>query len=183
MTTDLPKPLEEYRSYLDFLARARLDPRIRRRLDASDVVQQTLMEAHEAREEFRGTTSGELGAWLRRIMTRNLADGLRNMHRDKRDVGREQALDDVIAQSSLRLERWLAAEQSSPSHAAKREEDDLRVAAALAELPEAQQDAVILRYWQELPIAEIAVQMERSPEAVAGLLQRGARSLRERLSR
>ena len=99
------------------------------------------------------------------------------------DDDQQQALDDVIAQSSLRLERWLAAEQSSPSHAAQREDDDLRVAAALAELPEAQQDAVILRYWQELPIAEIAVQMERSPEAVAGLLQRGARSLRERLSR
>ena len=182
MSRAWPKPLDEYRSYLEFLARRQLDPRVRRRLDASDIVQQTMLEAHEARDTFRGRTPGELGAWLRRILGRNLADALRALRRAKRDIAREQPLQNLVEQSSIRLERWLAAEQSSPSQGVQRHEDQLRVASALSELPESQQDAIVLRFWQGLSIADIAECLGRTPIAVAGLLQRGSRALARRLS-
>jgi len=180
---NLPKPLDAYRSYLQLLARSHLDPRVQRRLDASDLVQETLLEAHDGVDRFRGRTSGELGAWLRRILARNLADALRDLRRDKRDLARERNLDDVIAASSLRLERWLAADQTSPSLAVHRQEELLQVADALANLPEAQRTALELRYWQGRRVAAIAEEMQRSPEAVAGLLQRGARAVKRELEK
>ena len=178
----LPKPVEDYRSYLDLFARARVDPRIRHRVDASDLVQQTLLEAHEGKAHFRGQTTGELGAWLRQILARNLADALRDLRRDKRALAKERHLDEVVAGSSARLERWLTADQSSPSFAAERQEEFLRVADALATLPSSQREALVMRHWQGLKVAAIATQMERSPEAVAGLLQRGARALQRELA-
>ena len=129
----------------------------------------------------RGEGTGELAAWLRRILIRNLADAVRDLHRAKRDVDREQPLGAVLEDSSLRLSRWLAAEQTSPSAEVARAEELLRLARALETLPEAQQEALVLRHWQGLRVKEIAEQMDRSPAAVAGLLRRGARALRELL--
>ena len=172
-------PLEAFRSYLQLLARARLHPLVRQRLDAEDLVQQTLLEAHQGLPGFRGGTSGELAAWLRRILARNLADAVRDLRRVKRDPGRERALEAALGRSSAGLERWLAAEQTSPSLAAERAEEHLRLAAAVAALPEGQREALVLRFWQGLKVKEVAEAMGLSPEAVAGLLQRGARALRE----
>jgi RNA polymerase sigma-70 factor (ECF subfamily) len=84
--------------------------------------------------------------------------------------------------SSARLEGWLAAEGSSPSQHAVRNEQLLRVADALAALPEAQREAVVLHYWQNLALTEVAVQMGRTPASVAGLLQRGLKALRQLLA-
>src|SRR5258708_28745764 len=69
--------LPEFRDYLKVLASAQLDPRLQRKLDASDLVQQTLLEAHRDMEQFRGETRGELAGWLRRILARNLAHVIR----------------------------------------------------------------------------------------------------------
>jgi RNA polymerase sigma-70 factor (ECF subfamily) len=172
--------LERYRPYLLLLARMRLDPRLRGKLDASDVVQQTLLEAHQARGQFRGT-DGQEAAWLRQILARNLANAVRDLLRDKRDVRREQSLEAAIEESSRRLEGWLAAEQSSPSERAARHEQGVRLAAALAELPEAQREALTLHHLEGRPLEEIAYLVGRSREAVAGLIKRGLRQLRERL--
>src|SRR5262245_41839233 len=119
--------LERYRPYLLLLARLRLDPRLRGKLDASDVVQQTLLAAHRAREQCRSTTEAEVAACLRQILAHNLANALRDLLRDKRDVRREPSLE-AVEESSRRLEVWLEAEQSSPSAQAVRQEQGVRLA-------------------------------------------------------
>ena len=180
MDSELPDDgrLDQFRSYLKFLARVQLDPRLRSKVDDSDLVQQTLLAAHRAIGEFRGTTSEEMAAWLRLILARNLTHAVRDTHREKRYLKREQSLEVLLSESSSRLEGWLAGEQSSPSQRAQRNERMLRVANALEELPDAQRDAIALHYWQDLSPTEIAKHLNRTPAAVAGLLLRGLKKLR-----
>ncbi len=172
------RALEQYREYLGMLARVQLDPRLRDKLDPSDVVQQTLLDAHRKQDQFRGQTEAEKAAWLRQILARNLVDALRAFGRAKRDVARERSLEAALEQSSQRLEAWLAAEQSSPSQGLQRHEQAVQLAAALAKLPEAQREALVLQNWHGWSLAEIGQHMDRSPAAVAGLLKRGLKQLR-----
>src|SRR5205823_11120070 len=112
--------LERFRDYLLLLARAQLGDRLRGKLDPSDVVQQTLLDAHRQRGQFRGGTPAEMAAWLRRMLACNLADALRALGRQKRDAGRERSLEAALDESSGRLEAWLVAAGSSPSQHAQR---------------------------------------------------------------
>ena len=173
--------LERFRDYLRLLARLRLDPRLRAKLDPSDVVQQTLLEAHQGLDQFRGRTVAEQAAWLRQILARNLANAVRDLGRGKRDVAREQSLEAAAEESASRLEPWLAAEQSSPSEQAARNEEAVRLAQVLAALPEAQREVVVLRHCHGWSLAEISRHLGRSPSAVAGLLHRGLQQLRDQL--
>jgi RNA polymerase sigma-70 factor (ECF subfamily) len=173
--------LERYRPYLLLLARMRLGPRLRGKLDVSGVVNQTLLKAYQARGQFRGTTEAQEAAWLRQILARNLANAIRYLFQEKRDVRREQSLEAAIEESSRRLEGLLAAEQSSPSERAARHEQGVRLAAALAELPEAQREVLTLHHLEGRPLDEVARAVGRSRDAVAGLIRRGLRKLRQRL--
>jgi len=170
--------LEEFRSYLLLLARMQLDPGPRNRIDPSDIVQQTLLEAHAKANQFHGDDSA-LAAWLRQALVNNLRDAWRALHKNKRDIRREQALPEAVEQSSARLERILAAQQSSPSQRAVRNEELLRLADALTQLPEAQRDAIVLHHLQGCTLAETARSLGRTDAAVAGLLHRGLKKLRE----
>jgi RNA polymerase sigma-70 factor, ECF subfamily len=174
--------LERFREYLRLLARLQLDPRLRGKLDPSDVVQQTLLEAYQKRDQFRGSTEGEWLAWLRQALAHNLADALRAFGQAKRDLARERSLEAAVEASSRRLEAWLAAEQSSPSQQAQRHERALRLAQALATLPDDNREALVLHYCEDWPLTDIATHLGRTPAAVAGLLKRGLKQLRARLS-
>ena len=175
------RPLEEYRDYLRLLARTQLGPRLQAKLDASDVAQQAVLQAHEAWGQFRGTTEAEKLAWLRAILANVLAAAARRFEARARDVARERSLEGDLERSSSRLECLLAADQTSPSRRAVRGEELLRLAAALAHLPDNQRRVVELHYLQGLPVAEVAGQMARTRPAVVGLLFRGLRRLRELL--
>jgi RNA polymerase sigma-70 factor (ECF subfamily) len=170
--------LEQYRTYLHVLARLHLDKRLRGKLDSEDVVQQTLLQAHQARDQFLGRTEAERVAWLRQILIRCLANALRDFGRDKRDVAREHSLGEALNESSARLADWLAAEQSSPSQRAEKHEETLRLAEALSRLPEAQREALVLQHWEGWSLAQIGERLGRSPAAVAGLIKRGLKQLR-----
>jgi RNA polymerase sigma-70 factor (ECF subfamily) len=175
------RTLERFREYLRLLARLQLDPRLRGKLDPSDVVQQTLLEAYEKREQFRGSTEAEWLAWLRQALAHNLADALRAFGQAKRDVGRERSLGAAVEASSCRLAAFLAADQSSPSQRAQRHERAVRLAEARAALPEDSREALVLHYCEDWPLAEIAQHLGRTPAAVAGLLKRGLKQLRKHL--
>jgi RNA polymerase sigma-70 factor (ECF subfamily) len=173
--------LEHYRNYLRILARLQLVPGLRGKLDPSDLVQQTLLKAHQALGQFRGRSAGERAAWLRQILARTLANAARDHGRDRRDVTLERSLERSLEQSSARLEAWLVAEQSSPSQKAERNEQALLLVQALGTLPEAQREALLLKHCQGWTLAEIGRHLDRSPTAVASLLQRGLKQLREHL--
>jgi RNA polymerase sigma-70 factor (ECF subfamily) len=175
--------LERYRDYLHLLARLRLPVALRGKLDPSDVVQETLLKAHKRRDQFHGTTEEERAAYLRRILANSLADAVRAFARGKRDLAMERSLEAAVEQSSSRWEGWLAADQSSPSLHVARQELLLRMATALATLPEAQRTALELRYLQEpsWSLADIARHLDRTEKAVAGLLCRGLEQLRRQL--
>jgi RNA polymerase sigma-70 factor (ECF subfamily) len=177
---DVPRrrSLEAYRSYLLLLARMQLDGGARHRIDASDIVQQTLLEAHVKADQFRGDDSA-LAAWLRQALVNNLRDAWRALRKAKRDIRREQALPEAVERSSARLEGMLAAPQSSPSQRAVRNEDLLRLADALVQLPEAQREAIVLHHLHGRSLAETAQALGRTDAAVAGLLHRGLKKLRE----
>ena len=173
-----PWRLERYGGYLRLLARLQLDPRLRSRVDPSDIVQQTLLKAHEKLDQFRGQSEGELAAWLRTILTNSMTDAVRRGQVDRAGLpGR--GLENAVEQSSIRLEAWLAASGSSPSEQAIRHEQLLRLAESLAQLPEDQQVAVELKHLQGFPVEEISQQMGRTKTAVGGLLRRGMKRLRE----
>ena len=171
--------LSRFRPYLLILARLRLDDSLRSKVDGSDVVQQTLLEAFEALNDFRGTTELETAAWLRKILARNLADEVRKFRRQKRDVGLEASLQAALDESSARLEDWLACEQRGPTQHAMANEELVFLAEALMELPEDQRRAVELHHLQGLRSVEVAKRMEKTEVAVSGLLRRGLKRLRE----
>src|SRR5437868_14810099 len=114
--------LERCREYLRMLARLQLHPRLHGKLDASDVVQQTLLSAHANQEQFRGHTEAELLGWLRQILANHLAGAARSFAAGVRDVRRERSLEADLENSASRLDDWLAADQSSPTQRVMRHE-------------------------------------------------------------
>lgn len=148
-------------------------------MDASGIVQVTMMEAYRCLPEFRGTTNSELAGWLRKILARNIADAFRALGRKKRDINRELSLEERLDETCSKLDQWLAAVQTSPSSRAARNETLLQLATALSALPEAQREAIELHHLQGLTLAETAEQLDRTTASVAGLLRRGLGRLRE----
>jgi RNA polymerase sigma-70 factor (ECF subfamily) len=176
------RPLDAYRDYIRLLTRIQLGPRLQAKLDTSDVVQQTLLQAHTARALFRGKTEPEKLAWLRAILANVLAAEARRYETQARDVRRERSLESQLEQSSSRLESLLVADQTSPSQRAVRCEELLRLATALNRLPENQRQVVELHHLKGLPVAEVAAEVGSTRPAVVGLLFRGLKGLREILS-
>ncbi|MCF7962105.1 MAG: sigma-70 family RNA polymerase sigma factor [Pirellula sp.] len=169
--------LEKYRNYLRILVELQLRPHLRGKIDLSGIVQQTLFEAHQAQPKLEAIED-DLLPWLRRVLLNNLADEIRKTQRVKRGGGREISLACALEQSSLTLEAFAIADQESPSHYLMKQEQILNLTAALARLPEAQREALILQHWHNWPLAQIAEHMGRTRAAVAGLIKRAIQSLR-----
>jgi RNA polymerase sigma-70 factor, ECF subfamily len=178
---DRPEQLADrvqgYREYLECLARVQLEAGLQAKIDLSGVVQETLLEAHQAWAQLAERSAGEQAAWLRRALANNLTDEMRKLRAQKRGQHGERSLQQALDDSSARLEAWVAAEQSSPSEKAIRQEQVVRLARALARLPDSQRRAVELRHLHGRGLAQIAAEMKCSKAAVVGLLHRGLEKL------
>ena len=176
-----PAVIAQYEPYLRMLARTKMRRAYQAKVGSSDVVQQVMMQAVQAFDGFRGNTEAELMAWLRQILAHHLCHLDRDLHRGKRDIRREQSMEQKLAASSMRLEGLLAGDDRTPSQHFAIGESVIRISQAIARLPEAQADAVRLHYLEGMKLNEVAEELGKSTGAVAGLLHRGMKTLRKQL--
>jgi len=170
--------LDLYRNYLKLLARVQIDRRLGRKVDASDVVQETFLAVHRFFGQFRGQTEAELVAWLRQILAATLAKLVRHYQRtQRRRIALERDVADELNRSAQSMDAGLI-EHSSPSQHASRREQAVLLANALSRLRMEYREVVVLRHLEGLSFAEIANQMGRSVDAVKKLWARALVQLR-----
>jgi RNA polymerase sigma-70 factor (ECF subfamily) len=167
-------PLVYFGKFLLPVARRKIDRELCAKVDPSDVVQQTLLEAHAGLPGFRGRTRYEFRAWLLCILRRNLANLRRHFRRNRRNIRLECRLDDEFR-------RGLPASRAfdlSPAQQAIHHEGAEHLAQLLHCLPQIQRQAIQLYFWQRLTWKEIGRQLGRSPDAARMLLTRALVRLR-----
>jgi RNA polymerase sigma-70 factor, ECF subfamily len=169
------------RSYLGFVARSQVETWLRRKVDASDLVQETMLEACRDFDRFEGRTEQEWLAWLRKILNHNAADFVRRYRGTaKRAAGREVPFRDP-ADSHAPGAPEPAGPQATPSQEFLQLDTELRVTAALGRLPADYQEVIVLRNLQRLSFQEVAERMNRSRPAVQMLWMRAIRKLQTEL--
>jgi len=176
----LGEVLEACRAYLLKIAENDLDPALRRKGGASDLVQQTFLEAQRDFGRFAGQWEEELLAWLRQLLWNNLA----NFARDFRQTAKrriELEVDFETPDSSGILALQLPADTTSPSGQAAASEQAELLRRAVNRLPEDYRRVLILRYQESLSFEEIAGLLGRSPNAARKLWARAVEALEEAL--
>ena len=164
--------LKRQNQMLEVMAHNEVGPRLRARLSAADLVQQTCLSAIRNFDDFRGEDERQFVAWLRGVHQRNVTDVVRqHTIAAKRAISAEQPLDDSTPHD---------ASSETPSRRVARNEASARLGEAIGTLPESQAEAVRLRYLHQLSLKEIAVRMGSTDVAVASLLKRGLAGIRQR---
>ncbi|HJQ81900.1 MAG TPA: sigma-70 family RNA polymerase sigma factor [Lacipirellulaceae bacterium] len=174
------KLLALYRPYLRLAADRQMPKILNKRADASDIAQQTLVDAVRGLDEFRGRTEPEFTAWMMKLLERNLLQCLRNHTLGKRDVRLEHNWTDESGSAQM-VWHSLAGSGSSPESRVVHGETALQLAAALDKLPADQRTAVEMRYIGHESLQTIADEMGRSVGSVAGLIRRGVESIEKHL--
>jgi len=168
-----------FRPWLTLVARLQVESRFCGKFDASDIVQQTLMEAWRAEPQFRGTTEAERVAWLRRILARVLAHEVRRYRGTlKRDLHRERSMERSLDESSRQLNALFVSALTSPSENVARREQEVLLAEILEKLPADYREVIILRNLEGLSHDEVAERMGRTPGAIRMLWLRALQELR-----
>jgi RNA polymerase sigma-70 factor (ECF subfamily) len=167
-----------YRTYLALLARLSLSRRLRGKLDASDIVQDVFANAHTGFPGFRGDTPEELVGWFKQILANRLADlNRRFVDNQRRQVGRERSLEQIVEHSSRALGNLPPARGTSPSAGAHRREVGVLVADALAGLKDDDREVIVLKSLEERDWDEVARLMGRTKDAVRALWSRALQRL------
>ncbi len=173
---------ELYRPYLKLLARLQIDERFQAKIDASDVVQETFLDAYRDFAKFRGSTERELMSWLRQILAGNLVDHVQRHYKaQRRDVQLEQSLHAQLDRSSQAMDRGLIAVQTTPSQSAARREQAIVLVDALDQLPEDYREVLVLRHLKGLKFPDVARRMGRTVGSVQQLWTRAVAQLRRTL--
>ena len=165
------------RNYLLLVANAEMQPSIRSKFCGSDIIQQSMLEAHQAIGAFRGTTESELKAWLKKIVLSNLVDETRRYQKTrKRDTSREVPVDwhaQPLAQPNGQTASWMVSKN----------EFDQQLFIAIHELPARQRHVIEARHRDAMPYSKIAVELNITEDAARKLWTRGVNSLRRTLSK
>jgi RNA polymerase sigma-70 factor, ECF subfamily len=165
---------EVYRDDLIELAKRQLDPELRAKGGASDIVQETFLKAQRGFGEFHGSTPPEFEAWLRTILRNHLANFSRQFRAtDKRQLGREVALDERAVNGNQVIK------PTTPSAQAVQREHLELLDKAIEQLPDHYLQVVLLRHRQNLSFEEIGNLLGRSPEAARKLWERAIAQMRE----
>jgi RNA polymerase sigma-70 factor, ECF subfamily len=176
----LGEALQAYRAYLMLIAQQELDPELRAKGGASDLVQETFIDAQRLLGRFEGTTEGAWAAWLRELLLNNLADFVRHYRATgKRRVGRE--VGQQAGDSSTDRGGALAADTPSPSVTAMAAEQVAALERALDRLPEDYREVLTLRYRGDLSFEDIGQRLGRSGNAARKLWLRALRKLEQEL--
>jgi RNA polymerase sigma-70 factor, ECF subfamily len=185
----MTKPLDKlamcmgkFRPALLTLAEAMISPAFRGNVDASDLVQQTFLEAHHNANKLVGIGERPIFAWLCEALRHNFLDEIKHLTAQKNDI-RRTLLCSEIDESFHHIEQFFAADDTSPSQFAERNEQILLMLAAIQELPSNQRKAIILRHLRGHSLKEVADELQLSEDAVGGLLRRGRQQLVERLEK
>jgi RNA polymerase sigma-70 factor (subfamily 1) len=174
--------LQRFQAYLQTLTFIQIDPRLRGKAGWSDVIQKTLIEAWQTIERIEAMEPENQKRWLRRMLLNNLKDKVDEFLAQIRDVRREKSLEDAARGSSIRLGQAIEAEESTPSAKLIKLEEQLRMEQALAQLPERQREAVILKQYHGWKLHEIAEYLGCTTNAAAGLHARGLANLQKILA-
>jgi RNA polymerase sigma-70 factor (ECF subfamily) len=171
---------EACRGFLHLIAQRELDHQLRAKGSASDLVQETFVEAQRDFRAFRGECEDELLAWLRRLLLNNVRDFSRRYQGSgKRELDREVSLDALDAAGGLGL--LLNSDSASPSEKAIRHEKADIVHQALARLPEDYRRILLLRYQAGRSFEEIGTLMDRSANAARKLWLRAIDRMEQEL--
>lgn len=170
------------RAYVAFMARSQMETWMNAKIDASDLIQQTMMDAHKGFQNFRGQSEAEWVGWLKAILQHNAIDFCRKYKgTEKRNANREISMAQSMTQSLFRGAPEPDAGEESPSEVIMRRENEILLADALSHLPEDYQEVIYLRNMQQLPFKEIAEKMDRSQGAVQMLWLRALKQLQEQM--
>lgn len=171
------------RSYVGVAARAQVESWLRAKVDASDIVQQTLLDVHRGLEQFRGETEAEWLAWLRRILNHNATDFVRQYRMTKkRQAGREVPLQPGGDDSRRGFANDPCDPSPSPSQIVVQRERELELSEALTRLSADHQEVILLRNLQRLPFDEVARRMGRTRPATQMLWMRAIRKLQDQMT-
>lgn len=174
--------MERHRDALRRMVDARMDRGMAQRVDASDIVQEALIEAHRRLSEYVSDAPMPFHLWLRQIAKDRLIDAHRRNRAQRRDVGRERALAAARTdQSSLDLAAQLCDMELTPAAHALRKELEGRFWTALETLDEADREIVLMRHQEQLGNGEVAELLELTPAAAGMRYLRAIRRLRTAL--
>ncbi len=178
----LGNALEACRAYLLLIAEREIDPGLRAKGGASDIVQETLLKAHRAFPAFTSHTQQELLAWLRTMLLNNLADFRRTyLGTQKRSAAREVTIDGNSSSADWQVA--IPADSPTPSGEFSQRETVEAMKLALARLPEDYQRVIAYRYDENCSFDEIASRMQRTPNAVQKLFARAIDRLQTEMER
>ncbi|MDG1896690.1 MAG: sigma-70 family RNA polymerase sigma factor [Fuerstiella sp.] len=170
--------IERYRGTLNAQTDRELDSRLQVRAGASDMFQQTALSAVHRVHAFRGTTMAEFMGWLKTLHRNNLLDVVRNnKNAEIRSVGKEKSIDGLPGEAAVMADRSVP----TPSRIMQADETVADLHTAIQELPDDQRQVLRLRLLEELPIAAIAEQLQRTEDSIAGLFKRGLVAVRRRM--
>lgn len=173
--------LDRYRKYLKALVRVQLHRSLEVKADASDLVQETFLRAHDEFQQFQGRNEQQLLGWLRAILASRLAKHVRRHMTQRRSLTLEQRLADELDRSSMAFAPALVQREPSPSEVASRKEQVVLVASAIEDLPDDYRTIILLRHVQGLPYADVAAIMDRSVDSVKKLWVRALAQLQRTL--